>query len=170
MDRREQAYQLRVVNRMGFREIAEKLDVSVSTAKSDCEFIVKMKVQGMIEKDQEMKTEISSIYQAILSRWMPFMMSDKFVVEGKKVNKRGETTIIELSEWDAAGTATDKVLKALDQMAKLEGFYATKNDNKTPLEMGQEFARGIMETMHGIARNNLPVQEAEIIDETPKLS
>lgn len=142
-ERREKAYELRVIGRKSFRDIAAETGVSVATAKEDCDWITKMKVKGMIERDETMRVEANHIYNTVLSRWLPLVMDDGFVVQGIKEGKDGPK-IIHLDKWDAASTATDKILKVLDQQSKLNGFYATKNDLKTPREFGQEMALGVM--------------------------
>ena len=148
MLRREKAYEMRAVNRMSFREIADALGVAVSVVHDDVKFITRMKVEGMIERNEEMATEINEAYDAMLKRWVPVVLSDDFVVQGVKV-VRGQEKIIQLDKWDAAGIATDKITKILDQKAKLNGLYA--KDTQTPQEFGKEMAMGVINAMRELA-------------------
>ena len=167
MLRREKAYEMRAVGHKSFREIADELGVALSVVHDDVKFITRLKIEGMIERDQEMSAGINEAYDAMLRRWIPVVLSDGFEVQGEKFNRKGEVQIIKLDKWDAAGIATDKITKILDQKAKLNGLYA--KETQSPQEFGKEMALGVISAMRELAQSPIKPAEATEINATRPL-
>lgn len=159
---REKCFDLRAVERKTFAQIGQELGIATTEASRHVKYIAELKVKGLIEKDESVRVEMQALYEALLARWVPFVMSDDFVVQGTKEGKDGPT-VIQLDKWQSAGLATDKVLKVLDQMAKLNGFYSS-SDLKGAAEVGKAVATETLKTLYELGRQNRAPIPAQVIE------
>jgi hypothetical protein len=122
LERAEKVHQLRLEGK-SFKQIAAELNIPLSTAYRDRKMIARMKYAGLIEKDETLIMDQNNKLDELLARWFE-LATKEFSVGEQKTNKRGEDYDIVLSEFEAAGLATDKVMKILEHQAKLNGLIA----------------------------------------------
>lgn len=160
--RREKAFQLRVDEGMTYPQIAAILDISPATVRDDLMIVAKMKYQGMIEKDELLLLESNATLDKVIERWRNLALSQDLIVGETRERKNGELYDITIPTWEACGTATDKLLKAMELKAKINGLTAPK-PTKTEEEIGKNVATAVYEAFRALSKQ--PIQ-AEVVDTT----
>ncbi len=140
--RREESFRLRVIERLDYRAIGIKMGIAAGTAKKDCDWVLDQKKKGLIERDEEIRSKETHIYEALLDRWLPLAI------------QRGEDQL--------AAVATDKVTKILVDMARLHGFASPQREAPAS-EMGKQIGISIIETMAKLAQSGKPIK-AELVE------
>lgn len=149
LDRREKVWQLRVVDRLPYREIARRLNTTVWTVHQDAKWLVNNRIKALEGKDKELIATQNEIFEALLNRWLPVAMS-----EGGDSN-------------DEQLAATDRIVKILSDQAKLFGFQTLpKAEAGVAKELGKGVAEGVIEAMARLAEKSRPrVIEAELVEQ-----
>ncbi len=158
LKRQEQAFELRSQGKT-FKTIADILNTSVATVHSDLRIIAKLKYAGLIEKDEHALLEQNQFLDALLERWLPLATNENLVVGTVKEDKDGNPKHIFLETWEAAGTATDKVLKILQQKATINGLVQSGQPKSSTTE---ELTNITMAVLAGF--QNMQPKQATIID------
>ena len=171
--RAEKVHQLRLEGK-SFKQIAAELNIPLSTAYRDRKMIARMKYSGLIEKDETLIMDQNNKLDELLARWFE-LATKEFSVGEQKTNKRGEDYDIVLSEFEAAGLATDKVMKILEHQAKLNCLIAQGGISGGPKsipadEVGTAIAAGVFAAYEKFEKEKQlkrePVIDAEFTDET----
>jgi len=147
--RREAVWQLRVVERKTYREIAKELGITLYTAHSDAKWIAENRIKELEKKDKELVAQQGEIYEALLNKWLPIALSSS-------------------GNRDEQLYATDRVARIMVDHAKLYGFQALPKPDGSAKELGKGIAEGVIEAMARLANKKSSVVEAEIIEE-PKM-
>ncbi len=155
LERREKVWQLRVVDRLTYREIAKKLGITVWTAHSDAKWLSDHRIKALEGKDKELIATQNEIYEALLNKWIPVALGEPPITETD-----GD---LEVSYEDQL-YATDRVTKVLSEQAKLFGFHTLPKAQQGNAEaLGKGIAEGVIEAMAKLADRSKVVR-AEVID------
>jgi hypothetical protein len=148
IERREKVWQLRVVERKTYRQIARELGITVFTAHQDAKFLTEHRIKALEGKDKELIVNQNEIYEALLNKWVPVALD----------NTR---------EVDDQLYATDRVTKILSDQAKLFGFHTLPRAERGQAEaLGKGIAEGVIEAMANLAnRSKGKVIEAEVVEQ-----
>lgn len=149
-DRREKAYRLRVVEHKPFKEIAQILEVSVSTAFEDVKWVVEHRTAALVEQDKQLVIKQDEIYLALLQRWLPV------ATETDRIVMNGDREVVD----DRGLYATDRVIKILAEQAKLHGLGAGSK-TITPKELGEATGEHILKVMQKLARGQFSEKKAK---------
>ena len=153
--RRNQVWDMHIVQRMSYKEISEKLGVSDWVIWNDLKICRAARVKTLSEKDREFIVEQDAVYEALLNKWVPVAIAEQGHVvmddEGNPI-------------WsdDPALKATDRVIKALGEQAKLHGFG--RDGKVSPKEAGKEIGEAVLKAMRELAHGGRVI-EAEVIPE-----
>ena len=163
MDRRDKVFQMRIEGK-SVPTIAQALGVSLGTVYNDRKEIAKLKYQGLIEKDETLLMETNAQLDAVIENQIEFALDKNLKVAQEKVNN-GETTFVELPLWQSAGAAVDRLLKALELRAKINGFYTPR----TPEPKGNEgtISNTLLQIIYnGVNKstNQATIVEGELLD------
>lgn len=85
---------------------------------------------GLSQKAQQIREEQNSAIDDILERWMPLALSEDLDVGEIRTKNNGEEHDVSLTSFESSGIATDKVLKALELKAKINGLMTLKLETK----------------------------------------
>ncbi len=145
----DQAWELRVVGRLSYRQIAQKLNISTFTAHSYVKELAKTRSNELREKNKTIVCKQDTIYEALLDKWIKIALDEET-----------DTTM--------ALYATDRITKVLVDQAKLHGFHMIK-DTTIPTGLGKEVGIAVIEAMARLAQKQpKKVVEAEVI--TPEIT
>ena len=146
LDRREKVWQLRVVERKTYRDIARELGITVWTAHNDAKWLATNRIKALEGKDKELIVTQNEIYEQLLNKWLPVALEK---------NEDVETQLY----------ATDRVTKVLSEQAKLFGFHTLPKAQQGNAEaLGKGIAEGVIEAMAKLADRSKTVR-AEVIDQ-----
>lgn len=140
--------------------IAASEGISQSTVRDDLMVVAKLKYQGLIEKDELLLMTQNSLCEQLLEKWIKLALIEDLNVGETRVNRKGEKYDITIPAWESSSTATDKVIKLMEHMARINGLMAHKgNDLKESTELGTSIAMGILD-----AFSKRGVREEKVID------
>jgi transposase len=158
IERREQVWQMRVVDRLTYREIAKKLGITVWTAYQDAKWLADHRIKALEGKDKELIATQNEIYEALLNKWMPVALGEPTITED------GDS--LEASHQEQM-YATDRVTKILQDQAKLFGFHTLPRagEGGQAKELGAGIAEGVITAMAKLAdASKDKVLEAEVVE------
>lgn len=161
LKRRQEIFDMRAEGK-SYKTISRATGLSFSTISEDLAIIAKMKYQGLIETSEALLQEQNTYYDALLEKWLPLAVSEDLSVGETRENKRGEVFDVSLPVWESSGIATDKVLKILEQKAKVNGLMA--RHEKTPEEVGTNIAIGVIDAFRKLSQP-APIQAVIIENE-----
>ena len=151
-ERREKVWQMRVVERKTYRQIARELGTTVFTAHDDAKWVAQHRVKALEGKDRELVANQNEIYEELLNKWLPLALSN-------------------VDEIETQLYATDRVTKILSEQAKLFGFHTLPRAQQGQAEaLGKGMMHGVIEAMAQFAEKSKggKVIDAEVIEQ-PKL-
>ena len=148
-ERREKVWELRVVDRRSYRDIAKALGINVSTVHADAKWLSEHRIKALEGKDKQLIVTQNEIYEAMLNELLPIALGS-----GQLQDKL---------------YAADRVARILSDQAKLFGFHQLPKASGEAKELGKGLAEGVIEAMSRIAiKSQRNVVEAELIDQ-PKI-
>lgn len=168
IERREKAWNLRLIDGMPFDKIGEALGTNKEIARKDCQWVYEMKAKGMIEKDAHVLAENSAIYEHILNTWMPLLkplLDETLVVGETKRDRKGKEYDITVANYEAAKAATDAILKASLQRERLHGYQG--RDGRPSEEALKGAGMAVFELMRAAASKPAEpkvIQATEVTD------
>lgn len=147
-ERREKVWQLRVVERKTYRQIARELGITAFTAHQDAKWLSENRIRALEGKDKELIANQNEIYEALLNKWLPVALHGGEDIEDQLY-------------------ATDRVTKIMQDQAKLFGFHTLPKAQQGQAEaLGKGIAEGVIEAMAKLAdRSRSRTIEAEIIEQ-----
>jgi hypothetical protein len=161
--RREKVWQLRVIDRLPYREIAKRLNTTVYTVHMDAKWISDNIVKNLKGKQESLVATQNEIYEALLNKWLPVALGSPSGV----YDKDGEPVGVSHEDQLAA---TDRIVKVLQDQAKLFGFNTLPKSTGEARELGHGIAEGVIEAMARFAgKTQAKVIEAQVIDEQPRI-
>lgn len=148
VERREKVWQLRVVERKTYREIARELGITVFTAHQDAKFLSENRIKALEGKDKELIVNQNEIYESLLNKWLPIALDTSEDMQDQLY-------------------ATDRVTKILSDQAKLFGFHTLpKAQGQAAEALGKGFAEGVIEAMARVAEKSRGrVIEAKVVEQ-----
>lgn len=153
--------------------LAKELGVRPNTIYKDKSAVLKEAHDTTGENAEMFRNELMLPLQKLLERWMPLATAEDLVVQGEKINSKGERTIIELEAFESGATASKIALETIREIAKLQGAYKT-DDGTTPngARIGRPLKSNFLVSIQKLAsQQEEPVQqhsavlEAELIED-----
>jgi len=167
---REKVLDMRLQN-MSYRAIAEKLKTkhSFDYLRTLAEHKYEARLHSNSMKAAMVRDQSDAQLQEIISRWMGLALSEDLNVGEKRLNKStGEEYDVSLEAWEASATATDKVLKAIDQRARIHGLNLTKielKDDPITQQLLYEAVNTGRQIAQKLLENKQKVIQAEVIEQ-----
>lgn len=145
LDRREKVWQLRVVERKTYRDIAKELGITVFTAYQDAKWLSEHRIKALEGKDKELIATQNEIYEALMNELLPIALGAENLQDRLY--------------------ATDRVARLLQDQAKLFGFHTLPKATGEAQALGKGIGEGVIEAMARFAEKSKPkVIEAKIVD------
>lgn len=148
--RRERVWHMRIVERKSIRQIAEATGFSFGAIRQDLKSLYKKHVQNLGENHKEIIAEQNTILVSLLNKWLPVAVGE----HGGDVQER-------IAQMAKGLDATDRVLKILNEQAKLHGIASDKKA-PTAAEIGKELGSHVLNVMTALAQGKMV--RAEVIE------
>jgi hypothetical protein len=120
-EKRLRAYDMRLKH-MPLKEIAKRMKVDIKTVNAWLNHVHEKKLFSLSQAAERIKNEQFNQYDALIDRFMPLALAEELNVHGTKVGRNGQVIDIELEAWESAVAASEVVMRAMQQKAKIAGL------------------------------------------------
>lgn len=133
---RLRAYKYLVEDSMSVSTIAKKMGYTRQAVASWVNHEYERTRTGISHYAAIVREQQSEQYDKLIAHWWDKAVHPDLIVKGEKYGKNGELKYISIEAWEASVRATDIVLKAMEQKAKLFGLSTVKVEHGGKIEGG----------------------------------